>query len=136
MLLTSAHFRTLVLLFCLSTLGGCSQQDGPTRYKVSGQVTINGKPAPAFHIFFRPDSAKGNSGPGAKVRGQHGLYETRPNKGVSIGPHLVEIMAFNGVPNSESNEGDALTKAYTTSVSLPAEDSEQNFDVPVSHLVQ
>lgn len=132
---SSAGCRIVVLLVCLGSLSGCSQQNGPTRYKVSGKVTVNGKPAPVFELFFRPDSAQGNSGPGAMVRGRKGLYETRSGKGVSVGPHLVEIIAFDGVPNSESSEGNALTpKTYTTTVTIPAEDSEQNFDVPASYL--
>lgn len=131
----SARCQLVAVVVCLDSLSGCSQHDGPVRYKVSGKVTVNGEPAPAFEVFFRPDSAQGNSGPGAMVRGRQGLYETRSGKGVSVGPHLVEIIAFDGIPNSESTDGNALTpKAYITTVTLPAEDSEQNFDVPASAL--
>ena len=127
--------RLVALTLAIATIGclGCSGNDGPTRYKVSGKVTLNGKPAPAFEIFFRPDSSQGNSGPGATALGRDGLYETR--KGVTMGPHLAEIIVFDGIPNGESNRGSALTqKPYKTTLTIPAEDSEHDFDIPASHL--
>jgi hypothetical protein len=130
------RYRTVISLLCLCFAAGCSKE-GPTRYKVTGKVTLNGKPAPAFEIFFQPDASKGNSGPGAAVKGRNGVYETRTSKGVTYGPHLVSIVAFDGIPNAESKDGNAVTaKPHQTTVTIPAKDSEQNFDVPASCLVK
>lgn len=129
--------RLMTLTLAIATIGclGCSGNDGSTRYKVSGKVTLNGKPAPAFEIFFRPDPSQGNSGPGATALGRDGLYETR--KGVTTGPHLAEIMVFDGIPNGESNRGSAMIlKPYKTTLTIPAEDLEHDFDVPDSHLAK
>ena len=88
-------------------------------------------------IFFRPDTSKGNSGPGAVTRARNGAYQTREGKGVTSGPHVVEIVAFDGIPSASSDDGEPLTtKIYSTTVTLPAEDSTQDFDVPASHLVK
>lgn len=137
-----AHcYRRHCLVACiLAALGmtGCgSGNDGPTRYEVSGEVTLNGKPAPWGEIFFQPDASQQNSGPGATARIEKGRYKTRDGKGVSKGPHIVQIIAYDGVPNSESMDGSVLTKKpFNTTVTLPAEDSVQNFDVPASNLVK
>jgi hypothetical protein len=111
--------------------------DGPTRYEVTGEVTLNGKPAPWGEIFFQPDAAQKNSGPGTTVRVEKGRFKTRDGKGVSVGPHVVNIIAYDGIPNRESMDGAPLTKKpYVTTVTIPANDSVQNFDVPASHLVK
>lgn len=117
---------------------GCGRSaDGPTRYEVAGEVMLNGKPAPWGEIFFQPDVAQKNTGPGTTVRIEKGKFKTRDGKGVSVGPHLVNIIAYDGVPNSESMDGTPLTKKpYVTTVTIPANDSVQNFDVPASHLVK
>jgi hypothetical protein len=104
---------------------------------VHGKVTLNGEPAPVVLILFKPDSSKGNSGPGVKVTGHQGFYETSPDKGVTQGPQLVEITAFDGISTEDSKKGNALTKVpYETSVIIPDHDSEQNFDLPDSHLAK
>jgi hypothetical protein len=90
-----------------------------------------------FEIYFQPDSAQGNSGPGATAIGRNGVYETRDGKGATAGPNVVEIIALDGVPTSDSRDGSPLTtKAYRTNANLPHADSEQNFDVPASHLIK
>ena len=43
-------------------LVGCGD-GGLKRYRVSGDVSFQGKPVPAGSIIFTPDTAKGNAGP-------------------------------------------------------------------------
>jgi hypothetical protein len=79
----------------------------------------------------------GNDGPGASAVVKNGLFKTADGKGATVGPHTVSIIAYDGVPNSESTNGKPLTgKPYVTSVTIPAEKSVQNFDVPSSFLLK
>jgi hypothetical protein len=87
-------------------------------------------------IYFEPDASQGNTGPGAVARIVNSNYRTPKGKGVSVGPHVVNIVASDGISNTSSMDGKPLTtKIYVTNVTIPAEDSVQNFDVPASHLV-
>ncbi len=46
------------------SFAGCSSQDGPVRYTLSGTITMpDGKPVPAGEINFEPDGQAGNKGP-------------------------------------------------------------------------
>lgn len=126
----------MAALVCTIGFVGCAP-GGPTRYEVSGEVTLNGQPAPLGRISFQPDASVGNDGPGATAIVKEGRFKTASGKGVSAGPHLVNIIAYDGVPNSESMSGKPLTtKAYVTTITIPLENSVQNFDVPSSHLVE
>src|SRR5262245_19161865 len=92
--------RAIALTALLASWCGCSGQDGPRRYEVSGQITLNGKPAPVGEIYFEPDASQGNTGPGAVARIANSSYRTPKVKGVSVGPHVVNIVASDGVPNT------------------------------------
>jgi len=127
-----------ILLYLIAvTLSGCNSNAGPTRYEVEGGVTLNGKPAPNGEIAFQPDTAQQNTGPGAVTTIKNGRFKTLEGKGVSVGPHKVRIIAYDGIANSESANGNVLTaKPYETTVNIPADNSVHNFDVPASHLVK
>jgi hypothetical protein len=128
--------RASAVAVLLVSWSGCSAQDGPRRYEVSGQITLNGKPAPVGEIYFEPDASQGNAGPGAVARIVNSSFRTPKGKGVTAGPHVVNIVASDGVPNQSSMDGKPLTtKIYVTKTTIPQEDSVQNFDVPASHLV-
>ena len=123
---------TVLLALC-----GCSKQEGPQRFNVHGKLTLAGKECPLGTLFFIPDTQKGGSGPGSFTKAEKGVFRTEPGKGVTPGPHKVEIAAFDGIPNSSSHEGNPLTsKVFTVEVTIPAEDCELNFDVPASHLAK
>ena len=62
-----------VLLVVL--LLGCSGEDGPQRYRVSGTVTFKGAPVPIGVIQFPPDATQGNSGPPAFADIKDGKYD-------------------------------------------------------------
>ncbi len=77
-----------------------------------------------------------NRGPGSVARIEKAFFKTVPGKGVTAGNHLVNIVAFDGIPNKESLDGNALTtKVFVTTVTIPESSSQHNFDVPASHLV-
>lgn len=114
--------------FCLL---GCSGQDGPPRYKLSGSITMaDGKPVPAGEINFEPDHMAGNSGPGSMVQIKGGKYSLSADQGVVGGKYTVTISPFDGVAFGESLQGKPLTKAqHVEKVDLPAKNSTHDFKV-------
>lgn len=111
---------------------GCGGSGGPTRYRVSGNVTFKGQPVPAGRITFEPDTAKNNSGPAGYAEIKDGRYETPADKGTVGGPHQVRIVGFDGRPVGESPDGAPLFAEYRTAADLPPGDATQDFDVPAA----
>ena len=62
------------VLFAL--LGGLASGCGGSGHRISGKVTLDGKPVPAGKIYFIPDTAKGNSGPTRYADIVDGAYDT------------------------------------------------------------
>ena len=122
------------LVCVVMLLTGCSQNDGPQRYTVSGKVTFDGKPVPKGFITFAPDSEAGNSGPGGGAEIRDGVYKTAPGKGVVGGPHNLRIIGFDGIARTESGEeladGAALFPTYKTDIDFQKSDSVHDFDIP------
>ena len=121
-MLTSLRMRfgcLIVLLFV--TAMGCSSEEGPPRYRVSGTVTFRGEPVPVGVIQFTPDSSQGNSGPPGFADIKDGKFDTElSGKGAIGGPHLIMVDAFNGKninPDFNPN-GDTLVSAYQKRVAL------------------
>lgn len=118
-------------------LAGCSETtSGPDRFDVSGTVTYDGAPVPAGQIQFRPDSAKGHSGPAGFATITNGRYDTsRKGRGTVGGPHVVVIVGFTGPPptdvqSDEDLADNSLFSEYQISADLPTETGQLDFDVP------
>ena len=127
-------FRTAVLcVLAASVLGwaGCGNQGVP-RYNLSGTVTFQGKPVPAGRIIFEPDVRKGNDGPQGYSDIKDGKYGTdRFGKGAVAGPLIVTIIGTTGENASEANMlGQPLFPRYKTTIDLPKEAIEYDFEVP------
>lgn len=112
---------------------GCGSR-GPETYHVSGTVTLEGKPVPAGSVLFEPDQSKGNKGPAGFAKIKDGKFDTRAGgRGTVGGPHVVKIMALDGVPAEEMPEGTPLAPEYTTQVDLPKKEGHQlEFNIPRS----
>jgi hypothetical protein len=125
------HVFGIALTIMLLT--GCSRNDGPQRYTVSGKVTYDGKPVPKGFVTFSPDTEAGNSGPGGGAEVRDGVYQTAPGKGVVGGPHRVRIIGFDGIARTESGEeladGAALFPTYQSTVDFPKADATHDFEV-------
>lgn len=118
-------------LACLAVLSaGCGGVDGPPRYQVTGEVRYQGKPVPAGEIVFRPDTEKGNDGPGSVARIADGRYQTDSGRGVVGGAYIVEIVGFDGIPSPESLDGAVLFPPQTETVEFPSTESTHDFDLP------
>lgn len=126
-------FAMAVLLVSLGPIG-CGSADGPNRVRVSGKVTFQGKPVPVGAIYFDPDTSKGNEGPQGFAPIKDGQYDTsRDGTGVVGGPHRVRIAGFDGVASSDdAPQGRPLFPPYTTTVDLPKESVQKDFDIPAS----
>jgi len=122
----------------LLALAGCGVRDGPARYDLSGEVTFDGKPVPVGSIVFAPDSAQGNSGPGATADIQNGRYRTMPRRGTIGGPHTATIIGFDGeaFQTTEGGRtvhhpmGKPLFAPVTIKVDLPKKSGVHDFAVP------
>ena len=91
--------RNLLLIFTAAgAIAGCSQQDGPTRYDVTGVVNYAGKPVPVGFVTFIPNTDKGNKGPGGGADVKDGKYDTASGKGMVGGPHKIKVVGFAGIP--------------------------------------
>jgi hypothetical protein len=80
-------------------LAGCGGSDGPKYVKVSGVVTLNGKPYPNAVVVFAPQGTKENTNPGKSSSGYtdaNGRFELKiqneDTEGAAVGSHLVRIM--------------------------------------------
>jgi len=102
----------------LSAFAGCNQDGGgPKRYRVTGNVSLDGQPVSQGTIYFTP--ASGNTGPQGFGPINSGTYDTQDANGSGTvgGPHRVKIIG----PNFEY-EGKA-------DVDLPKADGVQNFEL-------
>ena len=126
------------VLLAMLLAPGCGSGGGPGRLAVSGKVTYQGQPVPAGSVAFEPDASRGGSGPGAVAQIKDGRYHTARGKGPTAGPHRVRITGYDGKPCTIDGtpdgmflpEGKALFAPYETTVDLPPDDSEQDFEVP------
>ncbi len=120
-----------VLAICLLVAPGCGEPKVP-RYNLSGTVTYEGKPVPAGRILFEPDIRKGNDGPQGYSDIKDGKYGTdRFGKGAVSGPLVVTIIGTTGQDATEANMlGRPLFPRYQTTIDLPKEAIEYDFEVP------
>lgn len=106
------------LFFCFTLFGlaGCGS-DGPALGKVSGIVTLDGKPVPAATVTFHPENTAGSPSYGrTDDQGNYSLMFTRDKHGAMIGKHRVNI-ATTKISASEAAEmraegQDVPTTAY------------------------
>jgi len=118
----------VALLGCIAA-AGCTSDSGPTRYRVSGEVRVNGEPVPYGEILFTPDSSKSNSGPQGIAMIQNGKYDTAGTRapGVAGGSTVVLVTSL------ADNKGKLICE-YQFSLDLPKADSTHNIEVPASAL--
>lgn len=78
--------RSLLCLLSLVILAGCQKEDGPAKFPVSGQVTLDGTPLAEGQISFMPSNGVGIS-TGGKIT--NGSYRVD----VPLGEMRVEVRA-------------------------------------------
>ncbi|WP_254509307.1 hypothetical protein [Anatilimnocola floriformis] len=130
---TASSFSWLIALALPLLLTGCGQS-GPKTYQVSGLATFAGNPIPDGWVIFTPNSAEQNSGPQGRARIQSGKFDTRVEggKGVTGGPTIVRIEAYDGNGNDAALNGAPIMAPYEMSVDLPKQKTAQDFEVPAT----
>jgi hypothetical protein len=79
---------------------GCGDSSGlPTRYRVSGTVTYNGKPLERGTISFAPADGKGRAAGGTITDGRYSLTTQDPDDGAIPGKYRVGILAKEADPS-------------------------------------
>lgn len=137
---SQSHWRSLrlystnaLLITAISIAAGCGPQ-GPQRYDLSGDVTYDGKQVSKGYMTFEPDSAKGNSGPGAAVDIVDGHYTTRAGQGTVGGPHVVTVSGFDGVAFEQSGVmnpmGRPMFEDVKIEIDVPKEAATRDFELP------
>ena len=122
----------LSILLCSLAFAGC-RKSGPEKYGVSGRVTVDGKPMERGRIQFVPDSAKGNQGPIAAAVIENGQYDTSATEqGVAGGAYRVAIKSGVSATPDKPVTGKERKIDYHTTIDLPEESSEQDFEIPAS----
>lgn len=125
----------LLLLAILLLLGGMGCGGDSKEFRVTGNVTFDGKPVPKGFITFEPDASKGNTGPGGGAEIRSGSFATTRGKGISGGAYVVKIVGYDGVATTQSGEelpdGRPLFPTYTTKVDFPKESTTKDFAVPL-----
>jgi len=130
MTLTRATASILVVVFAV-LLSGCGSEK---IHDLSGTITFKGKPVPAGHIVFEPDTSAGNSGAAGYATIKDGRYDTRilEGRGTEGGPHHVRILGLDGKPRGELLNGMPVFPEYSTTADLPKEDGQVDFEVPAT----
>lgn len=93
--MSNGVFRTLVVAVSLSVVSivGCGGETGPKLVKVTGKVTIGGKPAQSATIIFQP---VGEGTVASATIGDDGTYDlvTQERFGAIPGSYKVEIVCM------------------------------------------
>ena len=97
----SLSYYPAIATFILVGILGCGRSELPPRVKVTGIVTLDGKPLPIGKVQFVPDRSKGNAGPIAvgiiDETGRYQLNTDRRNDnhdGAVLGFHRVCVEAI------------------------------------------
>ena len=115
----------------LCSISGCGR--GPRLFRVSGNVTFDGKPVPAGKIYFMPDGSKENSGTAGFAEIRDGKYDTSGAGGQNIsgGPMVVKIEGASGAQSTDDNNvPPPLFFPFETTADLPKSNTTKDFDVP------
>ncbi len=102
--------RSLAMLLGVVLLTtGCTQADYGDLGRVSGTVTLDGKPYPNAEVTFSPEAGGRPSKGITDESGHYELIYIRTTKGAELGTHAVRITT---IPKEESAPGQAQNATY------------------------
>jgi hypothetical protein len=121
---TGAFSSAAACLLAGGAAPGCTD-DGPKRFRVSGDAVFDGRPIPHGDVLFTPDDSKKNSGPQGIAVIKDGKYDTAAagGKGIAGGPTVIRVTGL-GEP------GGKLLCEYEYKADLPREDATHKVEVP------
>jgi hypothetical protein len=105
----------------------CAANEGPKRFRVSGEAKFDGQPIVHGDVLFTPDGAKGNAGPQGIAQIRNGKFDTAApdGKGIAGGPTVIRVTGLTSL-------GGKLVCEYEIKVELPQADGTYDIAVPKS----
>ena len=101
-LLTKSSFGLLLIGICLLSFVGCGKNPAPA--KVTGTVTLDGKPVPSAEITFAPEDGSRLSQAMTDAEGKYELRFSASTIGAVVGTHKVTIRTG---PSEKSDDPNA-----------------------------
>jgi hypothetical protein len=98
--LASFVISVIICVLALSQVGCGPSGDQPELGKVTGTITLDGKPLVGVAVVFQPDSGRPARGK-TDAEGKYELIYIRQTKGAKVGPNRVEI-----APSEEGEEAE------------------------------
>jgi hypothetical protein len=95
---------TSLAILTVAAAGCGGQPEGPARFAVSGQVTVDGEPLDQGLITFVPDDSEG---PPAGTEIKNGVYSIPREEGPTVGPHSVSVFSRKPTGKKISDPDDA-----------------------------
>lgn len=129
--------QSLLVIAAVVWLGGCTES-GPKVAKVTGLVTMDGKPLPGARLDFHPEGEGRNSGGVTDEEGRYELHYSVSRMGAVLGTHKVFISTYNEMTENEWGEigpgtPETVPAQYNSKSTLTAEvesgRNEINFDL-------
>jgi len=97
--------RSLCVLSMTLMLSGCGgSSDAPDLGRVSGTVTVDGKPASGVTVLFTPADGGRSSTGQTDDSGHYELIYSSSEMGAKVGSHTVSISPASAMPNDESDD--------------------------------
>lgn len=117
--MTSCQVNSIRLNSMLIVLGismlfqpGCSQSDQPELGKVTGTITLDGKPLSGVAVVYQPESGRPARGM-TDAEGKYELTYIRQTKGTKVGPNRVEIAPSEDGEAEEAESADEESQSVT-----------------------
>ncbi len=112
----------------LLPVAGCGQGDHPQLGRVSGKVTLNGKPLPGALVIFHPP--KGHiSCDTTNGEGHYDLVFLREEHGAIVGKHRVEITTISSETSRKELVPERFNKKTTLEKEVVSGNNEIDFDL-------
>lgn len=94
---------------------GCGGEDGPPRFPITGQVTLDGKPLQTGTIAFHP----GGEGNAASADVTDGTFAINRSNGLVAGKYKVEIVSVQGTGKQIKSPDDPTATIEETRNLIP-----------------
>jgi hypothetical protein len=107
----------------IGALGGCNRENLPGLGRVTGTITMDGKPVAEAAVAFIPEGGAAGTAVGrTDAEGKYELYYSRGNKGAKIGEHTVTVNTYRetGDEDSRKIEKETIPARYNANSELKA----------------
>jgi hypothetical protein len=102
---------------------GCNREGLPGLGRVTGTITMDGKPVPNALVSFEPVDGSGATAMGrTDEQGKYELWYSRGNKGAKTGEHLVRINTYEetGEDDGRQIQRETIPARYNAKTELKA----------------